>query len=105
VLNQDTLAGTGFPVAGTDMFALYWTAAMALVLPTVAVTVTPRAFGVALLSGWLTTGIAEGVFYIRPTSSFFILSLLVLLTLTIAYAVTQPHRPSAVSTDTTSGLA
>jgi hypothetical protein len=33
VFNRDIVAGTEAKVAGTDLFALYWTATMALLLP------------------------------------------------------------------------
>jgi hypothetical protein len=105
VLNRDILAGTGDKVAGTDLFALYWTATMALLLPAVAVITSPGRFSVALLRGWLATGIAEDVFYTGADSSVFALTLFALLALTIAFAVTA-RRPQAVAvTDTTSGLA
>ena len=105
VLSQDTIAGTNYPVIGSDLFALYWTAVMALVLPTVAVFVTPPAFGVALLAGWLTTGIAEGLFYASLPRSYFLLTLLAMLAVTIAYAATALRPQQAVDADTTSGLA
>jgi hypothetical protein len=105
VLNQDVVAGTGFKVGDTDLFALYWTATMALLLPAVAVITSPRKFSVALLAGWFTTGIAEGVFYASATSSLFVLSLLALLGLTVAYAGTAQRPQAAAVTDTTSGLA
>jgi hypothetical protein len=105
VLNQDAIAGTGTSVIGTDLFALYWTAVMALVLPTVAVFVTPPTFGVALLAGWLTTGIAEALFYASAPKSYFLLTLIALLAVTIAYAATALRKQSEVGTDTTSQLA
>jgi Caspase domain len=105
VLNQDTIAGTGFKVGGTDLFALYWTATMALLVPAVAVVASPRTFGVALLGGWLTTAIAEGVFYASPAHSVFALTLLVLLALTIALAATARRPLAPVATDPTSRLA
>ena len=97
VLNQHILAGTGSQVGGTDLFALYWTAAMALLVPAVAVLASPRTFGVALLGGWLMTAIAESVFYSSLASSVFALTLLVLLALTIAYAVTTRRQPAPVA--------
>ena len=93
VLNQDAIAGTTAKAVGTDMFALFWTATMALVIPVVAVIASSRTFGVALLAGWLTTAISEAVFYSSLTSSVFALTLLVLLALTVAYARTS--RPPA----------
>jgi hypothetical protein len=105
VLNQDAIAGTRTAVIGTDLFALYWTAIMALVLPTVAVFVAPATFGVALLAGWLTTGIAEALFYTSAPKSYFLLSLIAMLAVTIAYAVTARRQQSAVGNGTPSGLA
>ncbi|HEX5189611.1 MAG TPA: hypothetical protein VFW16_08725, partial [Streptosporangiaceae bacterium] len=96
VLNQDAIAGTTYKAAGTDLFALYCTATMALVIPVVAVLASPRTFGVALLAGWITTAIAEAEFYSGLTSSVFALTLLVLLVLTVAYARTsRPRTPVA----------
>jgi hypothetical protein len=105
VLNQDAIAGTGIAVIGTDLFALYWTAVMALVLPTVAVFVAPPTFGVALLAGWLTTGIAEALFYASAPKSYFLLTLIAMLAVTIAYAVTALRQQPELGADTTSGLA
>ena len=105
VLNRDIVAGTGAKVASTDLFALYWTATMALLLPAVAVITSPRTFSVALLGGWLATGIAEDVFYTGAASSVFALTLLALLALTIAIAATAPRSSAAPVTGTTSGLA
>jgi hypothetical protein len=105
VLNQEAIAGTGTAVIGSDLFALYWTAVMALVLPTVAVFVTPSAFGVALLAGWLTTGIAEALFYASAPKSYFLLTLIAMLAVTIAYAVTALRQQTEVDTETPSGLA
>jgi hypothetical protein len=105
VLNQDAIAGTGNSAIDTDLFALYWTAVMALVLPTVAVFVAPPRFGVALLAGWLTTGIAEALFYASAPKSYFLLTLIALLAVTIAYAATALRKQSEVGTDTTSQLA
>ena len=105
VLNRDVIAGTTAKVASTDLFALYWTATMALLLPAVAVITSPRTFSVALLGGWLATGIAEDVFYTGAASSVFALTLLALLALTIAIAATAPRSSAAPVTGTTSGLA
>ncbi len=97
VLKQDTIAGTHSKAGTTDLFALYWTAAMALLAPAVAVLASPRIFGLALIGGWLTTAIAEALFYTSLPSSVFALTLLVLLALTVAYAY-APRRPP-VATD------
>jgi caspase domain-containing protein len=105
VLNQDAIAGTGNSAMPTDLFALYWTAVMALVLPTVAVFVAPPTFGVALLAGWLMTGIAEALFYASAPKSYFLLTLIAMLAVTIAYAATALRKQSEVGTDTTSQLA
>jgi Caspase domain len=105
VLNQDAIAGTQTSVIGTDLLALYWTGVMALLLPTVAVFVAPPAFGVALLAGWLTTGIAEALFYASAPRSYFLLTLIALLAVTSAYAATALRKQSEVRTDTTSQLA
>jgi hypothetical protein len=78
---------------------------MALVLPTVAVFVAPPTFGVALLAGWLTTGIAEALFYASAPKSYFLLTLIALLAVTIAYTATALRKQSEVGTDTTSQLA
>jgi hypothetical protein len=105
VLNQDAIAGTGIAVIDTDLFALYWTAVMALVLPAVAVFLAPPTFGVALLAGWITTGIAEALFYASAPKSYFLLTLIAMLAVTIAYAVTARRQQSAVGNGTPSGLA
>jgi hypothetical protein len=105
VLNRDIIAGTSAKAAGTDLFALYWTATMALLLPAVAVVTSPRKFSVALLGGWIATGIAEDVFYTGADNSVFALTLLALLALTIAIAATARRSSAAPTTGTTSGLA
>ncbi|MGN6678882.1 MAG: caspase family protein [Streptosporangiaceae bacterium] len=98
--HQDVLAGTTEKIISTDYFALFWTAIMALLLPAVAVITLPRKFGVALLAGWLTTGISEGLFYTSATHSLFILTLVVMVGLTIAYS----RQQSAVVSEPTSEL-
>ena len=100
VLNEQLIAGRaqGF-VASQDAFALIWAAGMALVVPAAAAVVLPRQFGVALLAGWIGSGLTIVVFY-GVGNSLFGLTILALLALIIPFARgASPSRSSTVAVD------
>ena len=98
VKSADTIPGQygqGF-VLSQDLAPLIWAAAMAIVIPAVAVAALPRQFGVALLAGWIIDGASMVAFYIGFPGGVFGFTLLALAVLIIPFA--RVAQPSSAST-------
>ena len=73
---------------------------MAFLVPAAAAIVQPREFGVALLAGWIGSGVALVVYYTGVGNSLFGLTLLALLAVIIPFARAAPGRlPATAAAD------
>lgn len=98
VLTEQVLPGAGYALhADRDLLGLIWATAMAFLVPAAAAIVQPREFGVALLAGWIGSGVALVVYYTGVGNSLFGLTLLALLAVIIPFARAAPGRRTATA--------